>query len=173
MRNISTIITFATIIAIGLHTASAAQECGPNCPVCTGQGEHPGDLLEPHTFSSSILYLPDFNDETAVLNTRYGISSWFDGGVGYAFDQEEIFWSARIQPFTEDKDNWRPGLILGTGSVQTGGSDQSVFAMLTKKLGISNALTVCLSGGFSTLLPDFDKGYGLAGEIGRYGTFPA
>ena len=44
---------------------------------------------------------------------------------GYTVDEEEVIWSVRFAPITQDQDGWRPGLILGTGSVQARGSDQS------------------------------------------------
>jgi len=52
---------------------------------------------------------------------------------------------------------------LGTGSVQTGGSDQSVYAQLVKSWEISEVLGLRFSAGAATLLPDLDETYGQAG----------
>jgi hypothetical protein len=52
---------------------------------------------------------------------------------------------------------------LGTGSVQTGGSDQSVFIQLTKAFDFGEEIAARFSIGVASLLPDLDKGYFLAG----------
>jgi len=62
----------------------------------------------------------------------------------------------------EEESSWRPGVILGTGSVQTGGSDQSVFIQLTKALDFSEKFSARFSIGIASLLPDLDQGYFLA-----------
>lgn len=59
-----------------------------------------------------------------------------DAGIGYALDEEATIWSVRVQPIVQDQDGWHPALILGTGSVQTGGSNQSGYIQFVKTLEI-------------------------------------
>ncbi|MCP4704626.1 MAG: hypothetical protein GY865_08445 [candidate division Zixibacteria bacterium] len=111
----------------------------------------------------SALSIPTADEETAVVNARYGVLNWLDVGVGYAIKSEKILWNVRTQPVLEQEDGWRPGLILGSGSVQTGGSDQSIYAQLIKSWDISEIFGMRFSAGVATLLPDFDESYGLGG----------
>jgi len=140
-----------------------AQECGPSCPVCSGAGNNTGALLAQKSFLISGLSIPTADEEKTVFNIRYGILSWLDAGVGYAVDTEEVLWNVRTLPVLEQKNNWKPGIILGTGSVQTGGSDQSLYVQLIKSLEINETLGVRFSAGTATIMPEFDKAYGLAG----------
>jgi len=140
-----------------------AQECGPSCPVCSGPGVNSGVLLSQRSVTISALSIPTADEETTVLNSRFGILSWLDAGIGYAARTEKVIWSVRTQPVLEQKDSWKPGIILGTGSVQTGGSDQSIYAQFIKSLKISDKLDLRLSVGAATLVPDFDETYGQAG----------
>ncbi|MBU8933182.1 MAG: hypothetical protein KOO62_04165 [candidate division Zixibacteria bacterium] len=140
-----------------------AQECGPSCPVCSGAGNNDGALLARGSMMISGLSIPTADEETTVLKTRYGVLNWLDAGVGYAFRSETILWNVRTQLLTEKTNDWRPGLILGTGSVQTGGSDQSVYVQFIKSLEIGGILDVRLSVGAATLVPDFDEVFGQAG----------
>ncbi|MDH3891720.1 MAG: hypothetical protein OEV49_11605 [candidate division Zixibacteria bacterium] len=107
--------------------------------------------------------IPTAEEETGVLNARVGLLSWLDAGVGYAFETEKVLWDARVQPVLEQEDGWKPGLILGTGSVQTGGSDQSVYAQVIKSWEVSETFGLRFSTGVATLLPDHDQLFGMAG----------
>lgn len=60
-----------------------------------------------------------------LSNVRYGIFKWLDAGVGYGFKAKKPIWSLRVQPLAEKAGKWHPGIIVGTGSVRTGGTDQS------------------------------------------------
>jgi hypothetical protein len=93
-----------------------AQECGPSCPVCSGAGGNDGALLSQRSVMISGLSIPTADEERTVFNTRYGIFSWLDAGIGYAIRTEQVLWSVRTQPVLEQEDSWRPGIILGTGS---------------------------------------------------------
>ena len=85
-----------------------------------------------------------------------------DAGIGYAGEFEKLIWSVRFQPVTQDRQGWRPALIVGTGSVQVGESDQSAFVQLAKTLEIiEGRLAVSLAGGYATDLPDLEKNWGL------------
>jgi hypothetical protein len=75
-------------------------------------------------------------------------------------EAKKSIWSLRLQPISEDEDGWRPGLMLGTGSVQTGESDQSVFVQATEAHEFAEWLAFRVSAGTST---DFSEVYGLTG----------
>jgi hypothetical protein len=111
----------------------------------------------------SVLSIPDAEEERAVLNTRYGILTWADVGVGYAVRTKKIIWNVRVQPLSEEKNGLRPGVIVGSGSIQTGGSDQSLYAQLMKSIAFHKNFGLDLSAGTAALLPDFDEVFGLAG----------
>jgi len=140
--------------------AVRGQECGPGCPVCSGKAV--GDLLPTATILGSGLYIPDGEEETSVINLRFGLFSWMDMGIGYAVEAEDIIWSFRVQPVAQDQDGWRPALILGSGSVQTGGTDQSGYIQIVKTLEIVEGLLgISLAGGCATDLPDLNADWGL------------
>ena len=156
-------IAAITGVVLALAYSAYAQECGPSCPVCSGTGEGGGALLAPKTLLATGLYIPDGEEERGVMNLRYGVYKWLDAGAGYAIEAEEFLWSMRLSPFAENEDGWRPGVILGTGSVQTGGSDQAVFAQLTKSREFKEGYAARLSAGIAGLSPDFERVYGIAG----------
>ena len=156
-------IVLIFVIILGLVINAPAQQCGPGCPVCSGSGSSTGALLPSGTMVSTIMSIPKGEDETAVLNLRAGVTSWLDVGLGYTVKTKEPIWSVRFQPIAEDESSWRPAVILGTGSVQTGGSDQSVFIQLTKAFDFSEEIAARFSIGAASLLPDLDQGYFLAG----------
>lgn len=150
-------------ILLGLAVNSSAQVCGPGCPVCSGSGQSTGALISPGTLISTAMAIPGGNDETGVLNFRAGITSWLDIGLGYTVKSDKFIWSIRLEPISENEGSWRPAVILGTGSVQTGGSDQSAFIQVTKAFEFSEIFSARFSIGAASLLPDFDKEYFLAG----------
>jgi hypothetical protein len=156
-------ILVSSLLVLLFAGMTFAQECGPSCPVCSGAGGNDGALLSQRTVMISGLSIPTADEERTVLNTRYGILSWLDAGIGYAVRTEKVLWSVRTQPVLEQENSWRPGIILGAGSVQTGGSDQSIYAQLIKSWEISEIFGLRLSTGAATLVPDFDEIYGLAG----------
>ncbi len=85
-----------------------------------------------------------------------------DAGIGYAVDAEEVIWSVRVAPIAQDVESWRPALILGTGSVQARGADQSAFGILAKTMEIvEGRFAVGLAAGYATDLPDFEEDWGL------------
>ncbi|MFC1572321.1 hypothetical protein ACFL6M_01860 [Candidatus Eisenbacteria bacterium] len=105
------------LVSVCMLGAATAQECGPNCPVCSGVGEAAGGVQGRPTLVTSVLYIPEGEEETGVANARYRVTQWLDVGLGYAFDAEEPIWGVQLYPFSEDQDSFRPGLILGTGCV--------------------------------------------------------
>ena len=154
------LILASLFLVIASVKTATGQECGPACPVCSGKSV--GDLLAPATLFGSALYLPDGEEETAVFNLRYGLFSWMDAGIGYAVDAEDVIWSVRLAASTQDAETWRPALILGTGSVQGHGTDQSAFIILAKTMEIiEGRFGVGFSGGYATDLPDSEEDYTL------------
>jgi len=156
-------IVICLLVTLLTCATAFAQECGPSCPVCSGAGNNGGALLSLGSVMISGLSIPTADEERTVLGARYGVLDWLDAGIGYALRTEKVLWNVRAQPVFEQEDGWRPGIILGTGSVQTGGSDQSVYAQLIKSWEIGESFGLRLSGGAATLLPDADEIYGLAG----------
>jgi hypothetical protein len=152
-------LILASLLTVAfLAVPAQGQECGPGCPACSGKAT--GDLLSPGLVLGSVLFIPDGEEETAVLKLRYGVVSWMDVGIGYAIDTEELIWSARVQPVAQDREGWRPALTLGTGSVQTGGSDQSAYVQIAKTLEVvEGRLGVSLAGGYATDLPDLEENW--------------
>ena len=151
------------MLVLAFASPVVAQECGPSCPVCSGSGNGASALLSQNSVMISGLSIPTADEERTVVKVGYGMLGWLDAGVGYAIRTEKVLWSVRAQPLLEQKNGWRPGFIMGTGSVQTGGSDQSVYAQLIKTWGVSELLDLRFSTGTATLVPDFDEVYGLAG----------
>ncbi len=155
---------YLSLILILLSTGiTLAQGCGPSCPVCSGAGSSGGSLLSQRSMMFSTLSIPTADEETTVANTRYGLLDWLDAGIGYAFKTEKVLWNIRTQPLVEKKGGWQPGIILGTGSVQTGGSDQSIYLQLLKSFDVGESVDISLSTGAATLLPDLEDYYGQAG----------
>lgn len=165
---------FVFIIAL-MSQAILAQECGPNCPVCSGAGVSEGALIAQNSILVSALAIPDAEEENSVFNTKYGLLDWLDAGFGYAVKTEEFIWNVRVQPLIEKKDNWQPGIIVGSGSVQMGGNDQSIYAQLLKSVNLNDDISLSASVGAATLLPDADEVfelYGLTASIfERYSLF--
>ena len=150
---------FVALASVG---TAEAQQCGPGCPACSGKVI--GELLPPKTVLFSGMYIPEGEEERAVFNFRYGLYSWIDAGIGYAVavedGEDEVIWSVRVEPLAQDQDGWRPALILGTGSVQVGGSDQSAYVQLAKTLEVvEGRFGISVSGGYATDIPDFEENW--------------
>ena len=146
-----------------LINISSAQECGPFCPVCSGTGSSTGALVSPGVLIPNILYIPNGEEEQAVVNLRGGITSWIDAGIGYAFEEETMLWSLRVLILQEEESTWQPTLIFGTGSVQMGKSDQSVFVQFSKSWEFNEVFSLRISSGVASLIPELEEYYGLAG----------
>ena len=156
MKKIYSILMILTALAV--HEVSA-QGCGPNCPACSGTID--GSLLAPKIISLQGLYMPTAEEEKGIINLRYGIFNWLDAGIGYAVNAEKIIWNARLQPLEQDEESWRPGIVIGTGSIRTGRSDQSLYMNLLKSKEFSENFAVGASGGIASLASDLDKIYGI------------
>jgi hypothetical protein len=150
---------YIVLFMIGFTNQIFAQTCGPNCPACSGSSD--GSLIPVKSLSLQGMYIPNGEEENGIVNLRYGAFEWLDLGVGYTFKSEKFIWNARIQAFKQDVDTWKPGLIIGTGSIRTGSSDQSIYASLLKTIEISENFETSLSGGIATLTSDLEKIYGI------------
>ena len=146
------------LISVVVYDVSA-QGCGPNCPACSGTID--GSLLAPRTLSLQSLYMPTSDEENGTINLRYGIFSWFDAGIGYAVNAETVIWNARFQPLKQDEDGWRPGIVLGTGSIRAGSSDQSLYLNVIKSKEFSESFAVTASAGIASLASEPDVIYGI------------
>lgn len=160
MRYLGTLIISALVLTLAVVGVAWSQECGPGCPACSGKST--GELLSSKVILGSWLYIPDGEEETSVLKISSGLFSWMDLGIGYAVDAEKTIWSLRVKPISQDQDGWRPAVILGIGSVQTGGSDQSGYVQIAKTLElVEGRLGLYLAGGYATDLPDTREDWGL------------
>jgi hypothetical protein len=110
---------------IFISSKGYSQECGPNCPACSGGSS--GGIIAKNNLVVSALGIPASDDEYAVANVRYGVFNWMDVGVGYAFKAKDPIWSLRIKPLAEKEDKWYPGIIIGTGVFVQVVVDQSVL----------------------------------------------
>jgi len=136
-----------------------AQVCGPNCPVCSGTID--GKLTPAKTLSLQGMYIPTGEEEYGMLSLKYGASEWLDLGLSYTFKAQKVIWNARVQLIKQNEDNWRPGFILGTGSIRAGRSDQSIYANVLKTKEFSENFAMSFSGGIASLASDLDKIYGI------------
>ena len=75
------------IVILSINNVVSAQECGPSCPICSGRTD--GSLLSTGSFLFSGIIIPGGEEETGVLNFRYGAFSRIDLGAGYALKSEE------------------------------------------------------------------------------------
>ena len=155
--NMKRLIVLITII-LSISNVVSAQECGPSCPVCSGSTD--GSLLSAGSFLFSGISIPGGEEETGVLSFRYGAFSRIDLGAGYSFKSEEVIWNARFQALKEDEESWKPGIILGTGSVRTGKSDQSLYIHLTKSWEFSENFSLRFTAGMAKNLLSFDNSAG-------------
>ncbi len=155
MKNVLITIIFILLLSNYL----SAQECGPSCPVCSGSTD--GSLLASQSFLFTTMSIPGGEEENGVFNLRYGAFSRFDVGAGYTVKSNKIIWNARFQALSEE--SWKPGIILGTGSVRTGKSDQSLYLHLTKLWEFSESFSFRITAGVASLLPEYEKVYGLGG----------
>ena len=161
----SLFISFAILLllSVSITTPAVSQECGPSCPVCSGTGSATGALVPRGNLIISNIAIPYGEEETYILNLRAGVFPWMDIGVGYAFTTRTPVWSIRLQPLKEEEDDWKPGLLIGTGSVRTGSNDQSLFMQVLKSWEFSEDFALQINGGIALLIPGFDRLYGLAG----------
>lgn len=155
MKKIIVLLAFI----LSLSNVVLAQMCGPSCPICSGSND--GSLLAPRSLMFSSIIIPGGEEETSVFNLRYGVFSRFDVGAGYTVKSKKVIWNARFQALSEE--SWKPGIILGTGSVRTGKSDQSLYLHLTKSWEFSESFALRVTAGVASLVPEYEKVYGLGG----------
>jgi hypothetical protein len=151
------IIIFA--FCLSLNCLIQAQTCGPNCPACSGTID--GSLTPLKSISLQGLYIPTGEEEFGIMSLKYGAFDWLDLGIGYTFKAEKVIWNARLQPIKQNEDNWKPSIVIGTGSIRTGSSDQSIYLNVLKSKEFSENFAISVSGGIATLASDLDKYYGI------------
>jgi len=136
-----------------------AQGCGPNCPACSGTTD--GNLTPTKSISFQGLYIPTGEEEFGVLGVKYGAFDWLDLGIAYTFKSEKIIWNARLQAIKQNDSNWQPSVVLGTGSIRTDGTDQSIYLNIIKSKEFSENFAISVSGGIASLTSDIEKIYGI------------
>jgi len=152
MKNI--LLVFLTISLLFL--SSFAQECGPNCPLCSGSGINTEGMLVPGTIFANALFVPE-GEETVVSTLKFAVHKRLNLGIGYINKSEDFIWNARLLVL-EEKEKL-PGLVVGTGSVRMGGSDQSVFFSATKNFEENLGLPLRISAGAASVVSDFNEVY--------------
>lgn len=156
------LLILGSVILLGMSISIFGQECGPGCPICSGSGNSTGALLSSGSTLASFLSIPGGEEENGVMNFRAGINSWLDMGLGYTIKAKKPLWSIRLQILKEVESSFKPSLILGTGSVQTGKSDQSLFFYVSKSVDLNELISARLSVGGAGLIPELDKAYFLS-----------
>ena len=91
------------------------------------------------------------------MTLRYGAFNWLDLGIGYTFKEKNVIWNARIKVTKQDKESWKPELIIGTGSIRTDGNDQSIYMSLLKTREFSEEFAGSITTGIATLSSNFVK----------------
>ncbi|MCP4724759.1 MAG: hypothetical protein GY863_06970, partial [bacterium] len=130
---------------------------GPGCPICSGSGSNTESLLAKGVVLSSVLMIPEGEEDTFIPTFKTAIHNRVDVGIGYLNKTEEVIWSARVLLLSEKENS--PGIIMGSGSVRMGGSDQSVFLAATKNFEDNINVPVRLTLGAASILSDMDKMY--------------
>lgn len=151
------VVLIMVVLVIQASVRLFPQECGPGCPICTGPGNFSHPLIPPATIVIHSVWIPEHAEETAIHSFRAGIVSWMDVGVGYTYPSRKMLWSIRFQAIREDPRGWKPTLLLGTGSVQMGHADQSIYAQVTKSFSIEQVMKLRISLGMATLMPDMNE----------------
>ncbi len=150
------VMIFIAVIGLCFQTVLFAQECGPNCPICSGSGSNTGTLLASGVILGNVLVVPD-GEETMIPTVKFAVHKRLDIGLGYLNKSEKALWNARFL-IHEEKEKL-PGVIAGTGSVRIGGDDQSAFVALTKNFEDNIGVPFRLTVGAASLLSEFEKGY--------------
>jgi hypothetical protein len=148
---------FLALIALSIISSfSYAQDCGPNCPLCSGSGLNTEGMLIPGTIFANVLFVPD-GEETVVSTLKFATHKRLNIGIGYINKSEAFIWNARLL-LLQEKEKF-PGFVVGTGSVRMGGSDQSVFFSATKNFEENLGIPLRISVGAASIVPDFNEIY--------------
>ena len=149
-------LLFISLFIAVLCVSSFAQECGPNCPLCSGSGLNTEGMLVPGTIFANAIFVPE-GEETVVSTLKFAAHKRLNLGIGYINKSEAFIWNARLLVL-EEKEKL-PGLVIGTGSVRMGGSDQSVFFLATKNFEENLGLPLRISAGAASVFSDFNEVY--------------
>ncbi len=148
------------LIFLALSVSQSLAQCGPGCPACSGGANE--SMLDPNTIKGSVMFIPGGEEETAILNFFGTVMPWLELGFGYSVDEKKVIWNVKARVVDEQVGTWRPSLVVGTGSVEIGGSDQSGYVQLFKNIDLVPDVVWGLSGGFASDLPDLEEGFWLA-----------
>ncbi len=148
------------LVFLALSVSESLAQCGPGCPACSGGINE--SILDPNTIKGAVMYIPDGEEETAILNFSGTVAPWLELGLGYSLDKEKVIWNAKARLVDEQVGAWGPALVVGTGSVEAGGSDQSGYIQLFKNIDLVPDVVWGLSGGYASDLPDLEVGFWLA-----------
>ncbi len=130
MKLIAGLVLSALLLSANTQTVMA-QECGPNCPICSGSVFSTETMLSTSTILTRVLVFPE-GEETFVTGVKLALSPRLDVGVSYLGSSGSVIFTARTLLLQEE--DIRPGIVAGIGSVRADASDQSVFLSLTKNL---------------------------------------
>ncbi len=133
-----------------------AQECGPNCPICSGSVFSTETMLSTSTILTRALVFPD-GEETFITGVKMALSPRLDVGVSYLATSRSVVFTARTLLLQEQE--LRPGIVAGIGSVRADASDQSIFLSLTKNLEDVLGPPIRISLGAAGYLKDGDRLY--------------
>ncbi len=128
---LSAVPILITLLSMAPVSAVRAQECGPNCPICSGSVFNTETMLSTSTILTRVLVFPD-GEEKVVSGIKMALTSKLDFGVSYLTTSQSVIFNARVLLLGEEE--LRPGVVAGIGSVRADASDQSVFLSLTKNL---------------------------------------
>jgi hypothetical protein len=133
-----------------------AQDCGPNCPICSGSGFDTEAMLSNKTVFTNARLFPDA-EETLIGGMKLAVSSRLDLGLNYLTTSRKVLWNARALLVVEE--DWKPAIILGIGSVRANTSDQSIFLTATRNLESTVGVPLRLSVGAAAYLSESDRVY--------------
>jgi len=143
-------LTLALLTGTGPGTL--AQECGPNCPICSGSVFSTETMLSTSTILTRALVYPE-GEESFVAGLKYAFSPRFDMGISYLGTSGSVILNARTLLLQEEE--VRPGIVAGVGTLRADAAEYAAFVSATKNLEdalgpplrISVGLAGYLSGG--------------------------
>lgn len=157
LKHILSLIAVFCFLVMPIPAASA-QDCGPNCPICSGSGFDTEAMLSNKTVFTNALLFPDA-EETLITGVKFSVSSKVDLGFSYLSTSRKVIWSARALLLAEEEEGWIPSIILGIGSVRANTSDQSIFLTATRNLESTIGVPLRLSMGAAAFMTEPDRLY--------------
>ncbi|MFC1628243.1 hypothetical protein ACFL3H_03920 [Gemmatimonadota bacterium] len=118
-----TCLLLSTLLVLAYAPSVMTQECGHNCPICSGSVFNTETMLSTSTILTRVLVFPQ-GEEKYVSGVKFALSPKLDIGVSYLGTSQSIIFNARILLLEEEE--LKPGIVAGIGSVRADASDQSV-----------------------------------------------